>query len=157
MWDFSRYYYHLAKVLSTLKNINFDEIKYQLFDFYQQNVVNIDLLPFHSKSFGGLKYLNKNKEVLYKYWENSQRIIENINVEIIIFNGNQQIKYVENVIGKSTENMKKIRVGEMDFNLYFFKLLNNNAVIIDKFLSRNNKTQDLLVNIPQAIKEQYKI
>ena len=149
----SKYYIILYKLFSKI----FDDNSESLWDFYQNNLINLNLIPYHSKGISlPSKFSEKQLTYLKESYFSQLDFIEPFQPKLFLFNGNPWYKFlIENHI---ITNFEKIQITPK-FNIYFFKISSTPAVLFDKFftshffgLTDHHRTQI----IPQIINARIK-
>jgi len=150
----SKYYNTLWKFFSSLYN----KEKENLWDFYDEKLVHLNLIPYHSKGINlPTKFNEKQLQYLKTNLDSRIKFIKKYEPEMFIFNGNPwHTLLIENKIVKKFE--KKSITSK--FNVYFFEIEGIPAILFDKFftahffgLTDKHRTQV----IPNLIKEKSKI
>lgn len=151
---FSNRYYerNLAKLLAGIldKKIPNTKNKRQFIyqELYQKNVVNIDLIPYHSKQFNLDKnliskdtsiknYITKRKQRFFSYLEE----LEELSPKLVILNGSiySEIfsEYINDTASNITIKTKEQKDGKKVISkMYLFKMGNTPTVLFDKSISQ---------------------
>lgn len=149
----SKYYVILYKLFSKI----FDDNSESLWDFYQNNLINLNLIPYHSKGISlPSKFSEKQLAYLKESYFSQLDFIKPFQPRLFVFNGNPWHKFlIENHI---VTDFEKIQITPK-FNIYFFKIGSTPAILFDKFftshffgLTDHHRTQI----IPQLINTRIK-
>jgi len=149
----SQYY---QKFWLLFSNLIKDTKKYQTkWDFYDQNVTNLNIFPFHSGKFKLSKRRIKQKPEFFKERLDSLvRFITNYKPRLFLFNG----KPWESILINNSiiEKYDRVHVND-DFSLYFFRYNKIPSVLFEKFFSRHFWLDDVEreKTIPKLIRNQY--
>lgn len=124
-------------------------------DFYDQNLTNLNLFPYHSKAFSISKKLsNEQFEYLKTKFEIILQFIQKHKPRLYLFNGKPWEVLLINY--KIVKNYEKIQVNKI-FSMYFFKLEGTPSVLFDKFFPKHfwldNHQRKYI--IPKMIKDFY--
>lgn len=150
----STYYKRLSKLFCGLDNIELESYD-EIYDYYHKYLLNIDLIPYHSTSFGiSSKLSEEQKEYFKKRFESNLKFLKTIKTKLIIFNGNPfYLLLIKNGLVKHD---KKIRLNK-HVTMYFFKLNKAPCVLFDKFITQpafGLSYKDLSKKIPNLIKKE---
>jgi len=126
-------------------------------DFFHDNVVNLNLIPYHSKTLSmPAKFTKTQLAYLKESYFSQLEFAQTIQPRLYIFNGNPWYRLlIENNI---INDFEKIQITPK-FNIYFFKIGSVTAILFDKFftshffgLTDHHRTEI----IPQLINERIK-
>ncbi len=149
----SNYY---KKFWLLFSNLVSDSMKYQTkWDFFNQNVTNLNLFPYHSKGFSLSKHLSdKEIDILEERLRSLLDFIIKYSPRIFIFNGKPwEILLINQGIVK---NYKKVKINK-NFSIYLFELQGIPSILFEKFFSRHfwldDKERSII--IPKLIKKNF--
>ena len=133
-----------------------DSSKYHTqWDFYDQNLTNLNLFPFHSKGFSISKKLsNEQFEFLQERFEELVNFITKYKPRLFLFNGKPwEVLLINHGLVKNYDRVPVTK----DFILYFFKVGKTPSILFEKFFPRhfwlNNEHRQKI--IPDLIMQQY--
>ena len=144
----SRYYIMLAKIFSGLDNVNFENNR----DYYQNNVINVDLIPYHSKNTGLPSKLNdEQKKYLQKSLSLNLNLLKDSGVELIIFNGKPLYRML--IEEMFVVDFRKVQISEK-VDMYSFRLNGTQCILFEKFITsvRGLTNYDFQTVIPDLIR-----
>ena len=132
----SRYYTMIAKIFGGLDNTLLQN-NYDIYNYYQNNLINVDLIPYHSARMSLPNNFTNNQKIYLKKRLNSNvKMLKKVGVNIIIFNGKPlfTLLYENGFIDNSTvKTIKGKKAGEVD--IYFFHLDNVPCILFAKFIT----------------------
>lgn len=147
----SSYYRRLSRLFCGLDNIelaDYDEI----YNYYHQHILNLDLIPYHSTSFSIGNNLSKEQlDYFKKRIKSNLDFLKTINTKLIIFNGNPF--YLLLIKNRLIDYNKKIKLNKC-VNMYFFKISDTPCVLFDRFVTQpafGLSDKDLKIRIPNLI------
>lgn len=141
----------LFKLFSSMYDSN------EQWDFFNDNIVNLNLIPYHSKSINlPSKFTESQLQYLKESYFSHIEFAQSIQPRMYIFNGNAWYRLlIENEI---VTDFEKVQITPK-FNVYFFKIGDTLAILFDKFftshffgLTDHHRTEI----IPKLIKERMK-
>jgi len=149
----SLYYIRLSQLFTGLENkpLTTYEEKY---DFYQSNLVAIDLVPYHSTNFGITNDLNmKQLDYLVGRFQICFDFIKHLHYRIVIFHG----KPIYNILVRSQllKDFKKYAITKQT-NLFLFHYDDVPCVLFDRMITQAGsgvKYSMMKDDIPKRIKE----
>ena len=148
----------LSGVLGESIDISVDE-RYELL---QENLVNFDLIPYHSKNFKLGMIEDEKIDIIKPYIDITKSLVQNSSVEYLFINGKpwetlltskvNMMDYIE------TETKKMVRRKIPSFNLHFGECMGKSAVWFDRFITsiRGIRNQDLY-EIGKIIRRRWRI
>lgn len=151
----SRYYKRLSKLFSGFDNIELEGYD-EIFDYYHKHLISIELIPYHSISFGISSELNKEQKLYFEKRLNASiDFLKKIKVKLVIFNGSPF--YLLLIKNNLINYDKKIKINE-SVNMYIFKIKNVSCVLFDKFITQpafGLTHDDLQYKIPDLIRAEF--
>ena len=118
----SRYYSNFKTYIGTLLNIEIE--KENQFDIYQDHLINIDLIPYHSSRFSSNYKLSDNvNKYLERRFESILDFINNHkNIKGVIFNGSDYLKIIKKLYPKDMKKQKRVIINDYnEINLFTLK------------------------------------
>lgn len=132
----SRYYQQFAKLLSSLVD---DASLFSYWQLFQERLINLDLIPYHSPNTGLPPVLNREqKEYLATRLNDGIDLLKKQNIKLAFFNGKPmyQLLVQENLLSKwGVEPSNPIPINEK-VNLYKFEIDGIPCVLFDRFISQ---------------------
>jgi len=123
----SKYYSVLFKMFSKLYNSK------SKWDFFHNNLVNLNLIPYHSKGISlPSKFNEKQLEYLKESYFSQLHFVKPIQPRLYVFNGNPWFNFL--IKNNIVEKFEKIEITSK-FNIYLFYISKTPAILFDKFFT----------------------
>ena len=128
----SQYYTRIAKLFEGFDNIVLRSQK-DIYEYYRKYLINIDLVPYHSSSFGLLANLNKSQiTYLNTRFESIFEFLSTVNCKLAIFNGASYITFLNKYIPK---NKEKIEINKKTW-FSLFKIDRINCIYFSRMITQ---------------------
>ncbi len=128
----SRYYNRLGKLIGALENTSLDSS--YLSSFFQDHLINIDIIPYHSSGIGLPSSLsNKQMNYLQIQLYNGINLLKTQNIHFAIFNGKPMYSLLieQGIISQ----FERFPINDK-VSLYKFKIDNISCILFDRFISQ---------------------
>lgn len=130
----SKYYEKISKIFDGLENLNFIS-NLDIYDYYQNHLINIDLIPYHSTNSGlpthlsheQMSYLKKRLDLGINFLKKQN------NLKLIIFNGKPLYRML--IDNGLVDFYKEIEINKK-VSMYFFQLDGIPCVLFEKFITK---------------------
>jgi hypothetical protein len=151
----SPYYKKLSQLFAGLDNLNLEDYS-DVYDYFQNHILNLELIPYHSTSFG---ISNKLSDVQKTYFENRFRqnldFLKNQNVKLMVFNGKPfYLLLIKNNLIKFDNRY----VINKYISMFTFRINGIPCVLFDKFLTQAGfglSYDNLKVDIKKLIVDEF--
>lgn len=151
----SPYYKKLSRFFSGMDRLDLNNYP-EIYDYYHKHIINIELIPYHSTSFGISSHLTEEQKIYFKLrLEANLNFLKKLKVKLMIFNGNPF--YLLLVKNNLIEYDKKVNLNKY-VNMYTFKIQGIPCVLFDKFLTQAGfglSYEDLKNKIPQLVRKEF--
>lgn len=131
-WYGSRYYDRLGKLLGSLESVSLESPEQRL-RFFQEHLINLDLIPYHAPTTGFKISNSAQRNYLLNQLNAGIELLKTQNIRLALFNGQpMHFLLIEQGIVKRWE---RFSINEK-VSLYAFELEGIHCVLFDRFISQ---------------------
>jgi len=158
----SNYYTRFAMLLSGVLGESIDISVDERYELLQENLVNFDLIPYHSKNFKIGKIEDEKMDIIRPYTDVTKSLVQNSSVEYLFINGKPWKTLLfskDNMLDYYENEIMPLKMRKMPrFSLHFGECMGKPAVWFDRFVTsiRGIRNQDLY-DIGKTLRRRWRI